>query len=145
MIKKNWLRKTFVLGVIAGLLALASCDTLPEEEVEVEEEELPPSDGIVTEYNALWSSTINVKAGEYVKWYVHAESPSGCDGTIKIPGVGWGTDDSDDSQGHTMLVEGYNFVYTFTPEQLASVGGEIQFCCWMGQECHENFIHIVAE
>ncbi|MDR0671464.1 MAG: S-layer homology domain-containing protein [Oscillospiraceae bacterium] len=98
-------------------------------------------------YNDLWNSdTINVAPGEKVRWYVYAAPGSlpasgmACGKTIKIPGLGWGTDTHNQDEGHLTLTAGYNFVYEFTPEET----GDILYTCWMGSECHSNYIHVVA-
>jgi hypothetical protein len=102
---------------------------------------------IITPYTQLWSSdSITVKAGVPVRWYVEAAPGSlpkmgmACGKTIKIPGLGWGTDSYNDGEGHLTLVEGKNLVYEFTPVE----PGEILFTCWMGSECHSNYIHVTA-
>ena len=103
---------------------------------------------ITTSYAQLWSSdNITVKAGVPVRWYVEAAPGSlpmkgmACGKTIKIPGLGWGTDSYNQDEGHLTLVEGKNFVYEFTP----SDPGDILFTCWMGSECHSNYIHVTAD
>jgi hypothetical protein len=103
---------------------------------------------ITTSYGQLWSSdTITVKVGVPVRWYVEAAPGSlpmkgmACGKTIKIPGLGWGTDSYNDGEGHLTLVEGKNLVYEFTPSEV----GDILFTCWMGSECHSNYIHVTAD
>lgn len=103
---------------------------------------------ITTSYAQLWSSdNITVKAGVPVRWYVEAAPGSlpmkgmACGKTIKIPGLGWGTDSYNDDEGHLTLVEGKNLVYEFTPSEV----GDILFTCWMGSECHSNYIHVTAD
>ena len=103
---------------------------------------------VTTAYAQLWSSdTITVKAGVPVRWYVEAAPGSlpktgmACGKTIKIPGLGWGTDSYNDAEGHLTLVEGKNLVYEFTPSEL----GDILFTCWMGSECHYNYIHVTSD
>ena len=102
---------------------------------------------IVTEYSELWDSPIVVKVGTPVKWYVHAPAGSlpmtgmDCGKTIKIPGLGWGTDSHTRDEGHLTLVEAKNFVYEFTPTEV----GDIQFCCWMGSACHGNVIQVTVD
>ena len=96
---------------------------------------------VVTEYDELWTGDIEVKAGKSVKWYVNVPEgtePKGCKATIKIPGLGWGTDSHNKEEGHLKLAEGENFVYEFTPEK----AGDILFTCWMGSSCHANYIHV---
>ena len=65
----------------------------------------------------------------------------GCERTIKIPGLGWGTDSHNKNEGHLTLEEGKNFVYEFTPEET----GDILFTCWMGSACHYNYIHVTSD
>ena len=103
---------------------------------------------ITTSYAQLWSSdNITVKAGVPVRWYVEAAPGSlpmkgmACGKTIKIPGLGWGTYSYNQDEGHLTLVEGKNLVYEFTPSEL----GDILFTCWMGSECHSNYIHVTAD
>ena len=103
---------------------------------------------LTTPYTQLWSSdTITVKAGVPVKWYVEAAPGAlpmkgmACGKTIKIPGLGWGTDSYNDAEGHLTLVEGKNLVYEFIPSE----AGDILFTCWMGSECHSNYIHVTAD
>ena len=99
---------------------------------------------VVTEYSDLWSGDITVKAGTLVKWYVNVPEGTtllGCAATIKIPGLGWGTDTHNKEEGHLKLVEGNNFIYEFTVEEER----DILFTCWMGSGCHHNYIHVVKE
>ena len=99
---------------------------------------------IVTEYDQLWTGNITVKAGVPAKWYVNVPEGTeliGCARTIKIPGLGWGTDSSNKNEGHLTLEHGENFVYEFTPEE----EGDILFTCWMGSQCHYNYIHVTAD
>ena len=100
---------------------------------------------IETEYSELWNSTdIVAKVGVPVKWYVkvpEGTTPRGCGATIKIPGLGWGTDTYNREEGHITLVAGENFIYEFTPEK----AGDILFTCWMGSGCHYNYIHVTED
>ena len=99
---------------------------------------------LVTEYADLWTGNITVKAGVPVKWYVNVPEGTellGCERTIKIPDLGWGTDSHNKDEGHITLEQGENFVYEFTPEK----EGDILFTCWMGSECHYNYIHVTAD
>ena len=100
---------------------------------------------IETSYSDLWNSTdIVAKVGVPVKWYVNVPEgtePRGCGATIKIPGLGWGTDTYNREEGHLTLVQGENFVYEFTPEET----GDFLFTCWMGSGCHYNYIHITED
>ena len=98
---------------------------------------------VVTEYDDLWSQSVEVTAGETVKWYVNVPEgtePKGCKATIKIPGLGWGTDTHNKEEGHLKLTQGENFVYEFTPEE----EGDILYTCWMGSSCHKGYIHVTA-
>ncbi len=98
-----------------------------------------------TKYEDLWTSDdITVTAGTPVEWYVivpEGTEPKGCRATIKIPGLGWGTDSRNKEEGHLTLVEGENLVYTFTPEEAE----DILFTCWMGSGCHANYIHVIED
>lgn len=97
---------------------------------------------VVTEYSELWSGDITVTAGVPVEWYVNVPegtNPKGCKATVKIPGLGFGTDTHNKEEGHIVLQEGENFIYAFTPEE----PGDILFTCWMGSGCHHNYIHVV--
>jgi len=79
-----------------------------------------------------------------VKWYVNVPEGTellGCERTIKIPDLGLGTDSHNKDEGHITLEQGENFVYEFTPEKV----GDILFTCWMGSECHYNYIHVIAD
>jgi hypothetical protein len=104
---------------------------------------------IVTDYAGLWSSdNITVKVGVPVKWYVYANVGSlptvgmACGKTIKIPGLGWGTNTYNKDEGHLTLTEGKKIlVREFTPTKV----GDILFTCWMGSECHGNYIHVTAD
>jgi hypothetical protein len=101
---------------------------------------------IVTDYAVLWTSNnITATVGVPVKWYVYVPAGSSptsgmtCGKTIKIPGLGWGTDTYNQNEGHLTLEVGKNFVYEFTPTTV----GDILFTCWMGSSCHHNYIHVV--
>ena len=99
---------------------------------------------IVAEYDQLWTSNITVKAGVPVKWYVNVPEGTellGCARTIKIPDLGWGTDSSNKEEGHLTLEQGENFIYEFTPDEV----GDILFTCWMGSQCHYNYIHVTTD
>ena len=99
---------------------------------------------IVTEYSNLWTGDITVKVGVPVKWYVNVPegtTPIGCAATIKIPGLGWGTDTHNKEEGHLKLTEGQSFIYEFTPTET----GDILFTCWMGSGCHHNYIHVTDD
>ena len=102
------------------------------------------SEKLVTPYSDLWKGNISVKVGEPVKWYVDIPedvTPKGCGATIKIPGLGWGTDTHNKEEGHLTLKQGENFVYEFTPSET----GDILFTCWMGSGCHHNYIHVTED
>ena len=99
---------------------------------------------VITEYSELWTGNIKVKAGIPVKWYVSVSEDDvllGCAKTIKIPGLGWGTDTHNKEENHLTLEKGQNFVYEFTPEET----GDILFTCWMGSACHYNYIHVISD
>ena len=99
---------------------------------------------IVTEYSDLWNGTIVFKTGVPAQWYVHVPDdtePKGCSATIKIPGLGWGTEGKSKEEGHITLTQGDNLVYEFTPEQ----AGDYIFSCWMGTGCHSNYIHVTDD
>ena len=99
---------------------------------------------IETDYSKLWSGNITAQAGKTVKWYVNVPEDAnlrGCKSTIKIPGLGWGTDTANRDEGHLKLEEGLNFIYEFTPENAE----DILFTCWMGSGCHHNYIHVKDE
>ena len=114
---------------------------------ETEPETVPTEDNenkLITEYENLWTENITVKAGVPVKWYVNVPEgtePKGCGATVKIPDLGFGTDSHNKEEGHITLVQGENFIYEFTPEE----AGDILFTCWMGSQCHYNYIHVTAD
>ncbi|SFB93126.1 LPXTG cell wall anchor domain-containing protein [Ruminococcus albus] len=97
---------------------------------------------VVTDYADLWTSTdITVEEGTTVQWYVSVPDgtePRGCGATVKIPGLGFGTDTHNKEEGHIVLQQGENFIYEFTPDE----PGDILFTCWMGSGCHKNYIHV---
>ena len=99
---------------------------------------------VVTDYADLWTGNITVKRGVPVKWYVNVPDdtePKGCGATIKIPGLGWGTDTHNKEEKHFTLKKGKNLVYEFTPQET----GDFLFTCWMGSGCHYNYIHVTAD
>ncbi|MBP5378653.1 MAG: fibronectin type III domain-containing protein [Ruminococcus sp.] len=99
---------------------------------------------LVTEYSDLWSGNISIKTGDTVKWYVNVPEgtePKGCGATIKIPGLGFGTDADNKDEKHISLVQGENFIYEFTPE----AERDILFTCRMGSSCHHNYIHVTDD
>lgn len=99
---------------------------------------------IITDYADLWTGNITVKRGVPVKWYVRVPEgtePKGCGATVKVPGLGWGTDTRSKDEGHLTLVQGDNLVYAFTPQET----GDFLFTCWMGSACHYNYIHVTAD
>ena len=99
---------------------------------------------VVTEYSDLWTGTVVFKTGVPVQWYVHVPEdtePKGCGATIKIPGLGWGTDTRNKEEDHLTLEKGQNLVYEFTPAET----GDILVTCWMGSACHYNYIHVTAD
>ncbi len=116
---------------------------------------------IITKYSDLWqskdaddfSSPIYVTAGIPVIWYVDVPEDvkvKGCGSTIKIPGIGWGTDSYNKEEGHLQLTNGRNLIQRpnakagdlilFTPTEKT----DILFTCWMGSGCHKNYIRVVA-
>ncbi len=113
---------------------------------------------VVTEQKNLWTDTITVQVGVPVKWYVNVPADAdvyngmgakrdlkrvACEYSIKIPSLSKGTDSftPDGEDGQINLKSGSNLVLSFTPEKT----GDIQFCCWMGSDCHSNVIHIIGE
>lgn len=99
---------------------------------------------LVTKYSDLWNGNISIKTGETVKWYVNVPEgtePKGCGATIKIPGLGFGTDADNKDEKHITLVQGENFIYEFTPEKES----DILFTCRMGSSCHHNYIHVTGD
>lgn len=87
---------------------------------------------------------ISFKVGEHIQWYVHVPEgtePKGCGATIKIPGLGWGTEGKSKEEGHLTLTQGDNLVYEFTPDKT----GDYIFSCWMGSGCHSNYIHVTND
>ena len=96
---------------------------------------------IITPYEDLWKSPIEVEAGTPVEWYVSVPEGTtlkGCGATVKIPGYEAWTDDFDNTQNHIVLAEGNNLIYQFD----ALEPGDILFTCWMGSGCHKNYIHV---
>ncbi|MBQ1688443.1 MAG: hypothetical protein II073_04075, partial [Lachnospiraceae bacterium] len=115
---------------------------------------------IVTKYADLWQSKsddavenpVYVKAGIPVIWYVDVPEDikvKGCRSTIKIPGIGWGTDSYNKEEGHLQLTNGRNLIQRpdaaegdlvlFTPTEET----DILFTCWMGSGCHKNYFRVV--
>ncbi len=112
----------------------SKADSSPAKEVQI----------IVTDFADLWTGNITVKQGVPVRWYVNVVNGAeakGCAATIKIPGLGFGTDTHNKNEGHIVLKEGENFIYEFTPE----TSGDILFTCWMGSGCHYNYIHVTSD
>ena len=131
------MKRKILSAVIVFTIVLSLVPTVfPSFAAEAETEQT-----IVTEYSDLWEADISVQVGKTVKWYVNVPegtNPKGCRATIKIPGLGWGTDSHNKEEGHLTLAEGNNFVYEFTPDKT----GDILFTCWMGSGCHSNYIHV---
>ena len=131
------MKRKFLSAAIAFALVLSFVPTVfPSFAADAETGQI-----IVTEYGDLWEADISVQVGKTVKWYVNVPegtTPKGCRATIKIPGLGWGTDSHNKEEGHLTLTEGNNFVYEFTPDKT----GDILFTCWMGSGCHSNYIHV---
>ena len=117
---------------------------------------------IITKYEDLWQSKsadavenpIYVTVGVPVIWYVDVPEDvavRGCKSTIKIPGIGWGTDSYNKEEGHLQLTNGRNLIQRpdaaegdlvlFTPTEET----DILFTCWMGSGCHKNYIRVVAK
>ena len=129
------------LSALTAFLIMAMVITASAPVFSVSAEEVQT---IVTEYEDLWTGNITVKVGVPVKWYVNVPAGTalmGCERTIKIPGLGWGTDSHNKNEGHLTLEEGKNFVYEFTPKET----GDILFTCWMGSACHYNYIHVTSD
>ena len=137
--KKQLIRFIAAAGAVSGIAVSVSAFS-PAAYAEDEEN----VQTIVTEYSDLWNGTISAKPGKPIKWYVNVPEGTalkGCGATIKIPDLGWGTDSHNKEEGHLTLQEGENFIYEFTPEET----GDILFTCWMGSNCHYNFIHITVD
>ena len=134
------MKRKFLSAAIAFALVLSFVPTVfPSFAADAETGQI-----IVTEYGDLWEADISVQVGKTVKWYVNVPegtTPKGCRATIKIPGLGWGTDSHNKEEGHLTLTEGNNFVYEFTPDKT----GDILFTCWMGSGCHSNYIHVTED
>ncbi|NLT08379.1 MAG: fibronectin type III domain-containing protein [Ruminococcus sp.] len=99
---------------------------------------------VVTEYSDLWTGTVSFKVGETVQWYVHVPEDTtlkGCGATVKIPGLGWGTEERNEDENYLTLEHGDNLVYEFTPDNT----GDFVFTCWMGAGCHSNYIHVTED
>ena len=138
--KKNLITRTSgVIAAAALAVSLVSANTLVSAYAEGNDAKV-----IYTDYADLWTSAdITAEAGTTVKWYVvvpEDTEPKGCGATIKIPGLGFGTDTHNKEEGHIVLQKGENFIYEFTPE----TEGDILFTCWMGSGCHKNYIHVSA-
>ena len=140
----NTLQKLLIAGTIAAGITGAFATSLPVV-VQAEETQTDPAvQKIVTEYSDLWTGTITFQTGTPVQWYVHVPEdtePKGCGATIKIPGLGWGTDTHNKEEGHLTLQKGDNLVYEFTPEK----AGDFIFTCWMGSGCHFNYLHVTDD
>lgn len=123
--------------VVAGAIISANAP------IEVSAEQAENVKVLVTDYADLWTSTdITVEEGTTVQWYVSVPEdtePKGCRATVKIPGLGFGTDTYNKEEGHIVLQKGENFIYEFTPDE----PGDILFTCWMGSGCHKNYIHVI--
>ena len=134
---KSIIRKaiTALLGITLIHTAAVSPDTSAKAEA---------ATVLITEYADLWNSSITVKTGETIKWYVNVPEGTelkGCSATVKIPELGLGTDSNDKEDEHITLEQGENFIYEFTPTE----EGDILFNCWMGSGCHHNYIHVTAD
>ena len=143
-IQKKWIAAALAL-TIAGIGAQNISIRTAAEDTQIAETNAQPENvqKVVTEYEDLWKGTIAFKAGETVQWYVHVPEgtePKGCGATIKIPGLGWGTEERNKEENHLTLTQGDNLVYTFTPE-----AGDYIFTCWMGSGCHANYINVTED
>ena len=147
----NTLQKLLTAGTLAvGLAGLsagsitftAAAETAQETVAQSETESAVQK--VVTEYSELWTETVTFQTGVPAQWIVRVPNdtePKGCSATIKIPGLGWGTDTRSKEEGHLTLVQGDNLVYEFTPE----TAGDYLFTCWMGAGCHSNYIHVTDD
>lgn len=163
---KKFRNKASGIG-LAVLLAITSIVQNPQLVVHAQdvsntekEEKTIEAQVIVTKYENLWQNKSNpdaippiyVTAGIPVIWYVDVPEDiavKGCRSTLKIPGIGWGTDTRNREEGHLQLTNGRNLiqrpdanegdVVLFTPKET----GDIIFTCWMGSGCHRNYIRVV--
>ena len=147
----NTLQNLLTAGTLAAVLAglsvgnitiTAAAETVQETNTQSETESSVQK--VVTEYSELWTGTVTFRTGVPAQWTVHVPDdtePKGCSATIKIPGLGWGTDTRNKEEGHLTLVQGDNLVYEFTPE----TAGDYLFTCWMGAGCHSNYIHVTDD
>lgn len=150
----------FTIGAVANEsqpLLHAETTTLTQNSQAIETKQV-----ITTNLADLWQdkkgeqeiSPIYVTVGIPVVWYVEVPTdvtPKGCKYTIKIPGLGWGTDSYNKEEGHLQFVNGSNLIQKtdvadktdilFTPAET----GDILFTCWMGSECHKNYIRVVSD
>ena len=110
---------------------------------------------LITSSENLWTDKkITVKVGKKVKWYIDVpentnvyEGMGGredlkrnsCAYSIKIPALGIGSDSYSYEESHIDFSAGRTFVCEFTPIEV----GDIMFTCWMGKDCHCNYIHVV--
>ena len=92
--------------VVAGAIISANAT------IEVSSEQAENVKVLVTDYADLWTSTdITVEEGTTVQWYVSVPEdtePKGCRATVKIPGLGFGTDTYNKEEGHWDAVAGIN-------------------------------------
>ena len=97
-----------------------------------------------TNYADLWNSTISVRAGATVKWVVSVPEDTelkGCGATIKVSEPEWEKAYEDKEEQYLKLTQGENIIYEFTPAKES----DILFTCWMGANCHHNYIHVTAD
>ena len=97
-----------------------------------------------TSYADLWNSIISVKAGAPVKWVVSVPEDTelkGCGATIKVSDPEWEKAYEDKEEQYLKLTQGENIIYEFTPAEES----DILFTCWMGANCHHNYIHVTAD
>ena len=143
-IRQKWIAAVFIFG---WGWAAAGTQAFPVKAEEIQAEAIAQETEarkVVTEYSDLWTGTITFQTGIPVQWIVHVPEdtePKGCGATIKIPGIGWGTDTHNKEEGHLTLTKGDNLVYEFTPDTV----GDYLFTCWMGSGCHSNYFHVTDD
>lgn len=144
--QKKWAAVSLALtGIVAANLPfdVRAEDRKFVQQTEIIAQESAPHE-VVTEYADLWTGVIVFKTGEPVQWTVHVPEETelkGCSATIKIPGLGWGTEEKNQEENYLTLTQGNNLVYEFTPD----AAGDYLFTCWMGAGCHSNYIHVTDD
>ena len=121
-----------VLSAVGGTLSIHAFAADPEPQI------------LETSYADLWSGTISVKAGAPVKWVVSVPEDTelkGCGATVKVSDPAWEKAYEDREEQYLKLTQGENTVYEFTP----AAETDILFTCWMGANCHHNYIHVTAD